>query len=62
MRKVSTYMIGKETFDDMLNAGRFNPCLEITFRGQSGNHIHKISAGYTIIHLVILILPMRINQ
>jgi len=47
MRKVSTYMIGKETFDDMLNAGRFNPCLEITFRDQSGKHTNKISAGYS---------------
>ena len=47
MRKVSNYTIGKETFDDMLNAGRFNPCLEITFMDQSGKHTHKMSAGYS---------------
>ena len=47
MRKVNNYMIGKETFNDMLNAGRFNPCLEITFRDRSGKHTHKMSAGYS---------------
>ncbi|MBN2059918.1 MAG: hypothetical protein JW882_05815 [Deltaproteobacteria bacterium] len=46
MRKVSNYRIGKESLDDMLNAKRFNPSLEITFRDQTGSHTHKISAGY----------------
>ena len=40
------YKIGKESFEDMLKAGRFNPCLEITFRDRKGAHTHKISAGY----------------
>jgi len=31
----------------MIKAGRFNPCLEITFRDRSGKHTHKLSAGYS---------------
>jgi len=31
----------------MLDAQRFNPCLEITFRDKSGTHAHKLSVGYS---------------
>ena len=47
MRKVKDYRIGKETFNDMLNAGRYNPCLEITFKVRRGTYTHKLSAGYS---------------
>ena len=47
MRRITSYCINKESFEDMLNAKRFNPCLEITFRDRTGEHIHKISAGYS---------------
>jgi hypothetical protein len=30
----------------MLDAGRYNPCLEITYRDRSGKHTHNLSAGY----------------
>ena len=46
MRKVEC-TITKESFEDMAKAGRFNPSLEVTFRDKSGNHRHKISAGYS---------------
>ncbi|MFC1814155.1 hypothetical protein ACFL03_15835 [Thermodesulfobacteriota bacterium] len=46
MRKVNNYTIQKESFMDMNNAGRWNPCLEITFRDKAGIHTHKLSAGY----------------
>ena len=46
MRRVLSYSIRKETVSDMLHAGRYNPCLEITYRDRFGNHIHKLSAGY----------------
>lgn len=47
MRRVSNHTITKESVEDMLNARRFNPCLEITFRDKSGKHTHKLSAGYS---------------
>ncbi len=31
----------------MLHAQRHHPCLVITFRDRSGNHKHKLSAGYS---------------
>ncbi len=46
MRKIANYTITKELIQDMIDAQRFNPCLEITFRDRSGKHTHKISAGY----------------
>jgi hypothetical protein len=46
MRRINHYAICKESVDDMTAAGRFNPCLEITFRDRSGVHTHKLSAGY----------------
>ncbi len=46
MRRIFSYSIQKENLFDMLHAGRYNPCLEITFRDKSGQHKHKLSAGY----------------
>ena len=46
MRRVNNYSINKESTDDMIKSGRFNPCIEITFRDRSGKHTHKLSAGY----------------
>jgi hypothetical protein len=47
MRRIYKYSITKESTEDMINAGRFNPCLEITYRDRSGKHTHKLSAGYS---------------
>jgi hypothetical protein len=47
MRRVSSYRIRKESFEDMCKANRFNPCLEITFRDKTGKHTHKLDAGYS---------------
>ena len=47
MRRIYKYSITKESFWDMLHEKRFNPCLEITFRDKSGEHTHKLSAGYS---------------
>jgi len=46
MRRITNYSIKKESTEDMIKAGRFNPGLEITFRDRSGLHTHKLSAGY----------------
>jgi len=46
MRRIKHYTITKESMEDMIGAGRFNPSLEITFRDHRGRHIHKIGAGY----------------
>lgn len=46
MRRIRNYSISKEIVEDMIKAKRFNPCLEITFRDRSGQHTHKLSAGY----------------
>ena len=46
MTKVKNYSITKESTDDMIAAGRFNPSLEIVFRDRHGTHRHKLSAGY----------------
>ena len=45
MRKVTNYTISKEPVEDMLTAGRFNPCMEIIFRDRRGLHTHKLGAG-----------------
>lgn len=31
----------------MAKAGRFNPCLEVTYRDRAGIHRHKIGAGHS---------------
>ncbi len=46
MRKIHNHRISKEDFQEMLHAGRYNPCLVITFKDKSGQHRHKLSAGY----------------
>ena len=46
MTKVKNYSITKESTDEMIAAGRFNPSLEIIFRDRHGIHRHKLSAGY----------------
>lgn len=45
MRKVKDYEIKKESIEDMCTAGRFNPCLEITYRDKDGIQTHKLKAG-----------------
>jgi hypothetical protein len=46
MRRVDRFSIRKEDLFDMLHAGRYHPCLEITYRDRFGKHTHKLSAGY----------------
>ena len=46
MKKVGNFSISKETKEEMIAAGRFNPCMKITFGGRSGRHTHTISSGY----------------
>mgnify|MGYP006995682595 CR=1 FL=1 len=46
MRRVD-YKIVRESFEDMIEAGRLHPSLEIIFRDKTGNHKHKIGAGYS---------------
>ena len=47
MRRTTNYTISKESFEDMIDARRCNPCLEITSRDRTGKQTHKISAGYS---------------
>jgi len=47
MQRVKNYSITKESIDEMIAAGRFNPSLEIVFRDRCGIHRHKLSAGYS---------------
>ncbi len=47
MRTVKNFSISKETIEDQTQAGRWNPCLEISFRDKQGLHTHKIGAGYS---------------
>ena len=46
MRKIKNYSISKETLEEMLDSGRFNPSLEITLRDRAGQQTHKLSGGY----------------
>jgi hypothetical protein len=46
MRRIHRFSIQKENLFDMLHAGRYNPCLEITYRDRFGKHTHKLTAGY----------------
>ena len=46
MRRVD-YRIVRESFEDMIEAGRWHPSLEIIFRDKTGTHRHKIGAGYS---------------
>ena len=45
MRRVNNYKIQKESYDDMYDARRYNPSLEIVFTDKTGTHTHKIGAG-----------------
>jgi len=45
MRRVD-YRIVKESYEDMIKAGRWHPSLEIIFRDKNGTHKHKIGAGH----------------
>ena len=45
MWSLNDYTIERESVDDMIQAGRFNPCLEITFRDKNGKHTHKLGTG-----------------
>jgi hypothetical protein len=47
MQRVKKYSITKESTDEMIAAGRFNPSLEIIFQDRCGTHRHKLSAGYS---------------
>jgi hypothetical protein len=44
MHRVNNYSISKESLEDMIGSGRFNPSLEITFQDKPGRH--KLGAGY----------------
>lgn len=44
MRRVD-YELQRESYEDMLAAGRYNKALEIVFRDKSGEHPHKLDAG-----------------
>ena len=46
MTRVKNYSITKESTEEMIAAGIFNPCLEITFWDRHGTYRHKLSAGY----------------
>ncbi len=46
MRRINRYTIGKENLFEMLHARRHHHCLEITYRDRTGEHTHKLSAGY----------------
>jgi len=47
MQRVKNCSISKESTNEMIAAGRFNPSLEIVFRDRCGIHRHKLSAGYS---------------
>jgi hypothetical protein len=46
MRRINNYRIFKETTEEMIAGGKFNPCLKITFVDGSGRHTHKLASGY----------------
>ena len=47
MQRAKNFTITKEDLEEQIRDGRYNPCLEITFRDEAGRHKHKISAGYS---------------
>ena len=47
MKRMKNHSISKESTDEMIAAGRFNPSLEIVFEDSSGIHRNKLSAGYS---------------
>ena len=46
MRKVKNYRIFKESTEEMIAGGRFNPSLKITFVDRWGRHTHSLASGY----------------
>ena len=44
MRRINNYSINQESLEDMLESGKFNPSLELTFQDKSERY--KLSAGY----------------
>jgi len=46
MKRVKNFSISKESFEEMNNAGRFNPCIRIIFRDRTGLHTHNLFSGY----------------
>ena len=46
MRRLNNYRISKETAEEMIACGRYNPCLKITFVDRSGRHTHSLASGY----------------
>ena len=46
MRRINKFTINKESTEDMIVSGKFNPSLVLTFQDKSGQHKHKLSAGY----------------
>jgi hypothetical protein len=46
MRRINNYRIFKETTEEMIAGGRFNPSLMITFIDKSGRHTHRLASGY----------------
>ena len=61
MRRVTSYSIEKESFKDMIEARRFNPCLEISFRDRKGKHTQKLSAGREGEHTFVLCQNPRLG-
>ena len=45
MRRVCHYNIEKESIEDMIADGRFNPALKVSYWSSEGQHTHLISAG-----------------
>lgn len=45
MNRVTHFIITNECLKDQMEARRYNPSLEITFRDKEGLHKHKISSG-----------------
>jgi len=46
MRKIN-FRLENESFEDMIEARRWQPSLEVIFRDKTGTHKHKIGAGHS---------------
>ena len=52
MRRYYGHTFAKESTEDMIAAGRYSPCIEITFHDRWGRHTHKLGAGTSdVIHV-----------
>jgi hypothetical protein len=45
MRRVTNWILRKESFGDMMDSRRYHQCIEIVFRDKKGVHRHKLSIG-----------------